>query len=237
MPNTHTFTADDLITEPLTPPAGATGVTIRARFARNGGADNCRLMHLRLQHPQSHPQVGADHALPRETEIVEVICRNGVLTAGFSGAGAKRAQHQVIHMGNSPAEFDLAFTVPFSGKGVVVAAGSLVATSDTDIAPSGRPLELLLGFKGPGDLGAPVGWTATWDDKAVEWLGGLGASLPPQNIPPSAQPVGINPPVIPAGPGKPGLLAVLQAALLIYGSHLTPEQSAALQLLAAEIGK
>lgn len=225
----HTFTADDLITEALAPPPGATAVIIKAKFVRGSG-DNCRLIHLRLAHPQNHPLVPADNALPRETEICELICRNGVLTAGFSGFGGKRGQHPVQHMGSAPAEFDCTLTVPFSGKGCVIAAGPFVATSDTDLAPGGRALELLLGFKGPGDLGAPVGWTVTWDEKSVQWPGGgSGVSSPPQPPP--------TPPVIPTDPGKPGLQAALQALLLIYGSHLTPEQQAALQVLLAEIGK
>lgn len=181
----HTFAPDALpqLVVDLTPPAGATACIIKftatqptAAATAPGPAGGVRLAHVRLIHPTKHPHQSADHVLPRETEIVELIFRNGTPTAGFSGFGGKKAVHPVQHMGEVPTSFPVVISLPLNGKDVTVSAGGHTAMSDTDIAPGDRPMELLLGMQplphgdGVNTLSPPMGWTVEWQDDAVTWL-------------------------------------------------------------------
>lgn len=175
---TYTFTtAEPLLTVPLNPPEGATAVLVRFTIVAQGSdpAGGVRLAHIRLAHPAGHPNQDPDNALPRESEICELIFRNGAPTAGFSGFGGKRAVHPVRHLGEVPNSFPVVINLPLNGKDIAVSAGGHTAMSDTDIAPGNRPMDLLLGMA-PVDgqpfnaLSAPIGWTFGWDDNAIEWL-------------------------------------------------------------------
>lgn len=181
MSNSHTFApgAEQLIVD-LTPPAGATAVTVKFTATMPtapGPAGGVRLAHVRLLHPNRHPNASADQALPRETEICELIVRNGTPTAGFSGFGGKRANHAVQHMGATPAIFPVLITIPLDGKSVSVSAGAHTAISDTDLVPGGAPMQLLLGMAslahgdGVNTLSPPYGWTFEWGGDAVSWVG------------------------------------------------------------------
>jgi len=182
----HTFTKNDLVPVALVPPAGATGLIIRAHVKRGPVEPGTavRLFHLRTKNSHRRPKVDADAVLPRESEILELLCRNDQLTAAFSGYGNKRIGQdagkegrevsQPIHMGKCPEEFDVVITAPFNGEGATVSAGPFTATSDTEIDPNpGEELELLLGMNTPDakDLRAPEGWTISWGENAVEWIG------------------------------------------------------------------
>lgn len=231
MPSVTFTTALPVVRQELTPPPGATAVIIHATVTSPAAGSNCRLFHLRTLNSVVHPNLPAEGRLPRESEIVELIVRNGTLTAGFSGKGGNRTSHPVVHMGSMPQSFPVTLTVPFSGKAAVVAAGSLVATSDTDIAPGGQPLELLLGMEPiiGADLQPPIGFTVSWDEHAVEWVGAQQPAPPlqPPSVPPAQPPVSAPAPPVVTPPVPP---IVLPPA----GTTASPEQ-AALQALAIQL--
>lgn len=239
-----------------TPPPGATAVIIHFQVTPPPGATgNTRLVHLRTLNSVLHPSLPSEGRLPRESEVAELNVRNGVLSAGFSGKGGKNAKNPVIHMGGMPpGPFPVTVTVPFTGRAAVVAAGSLVATSDTDIAPGGQPLELLLGMEmiAGADLQPPIGYSVSWDDAAVEWPGesqpapSLQPPHPPASVPPAPPPMMIVPvpqppaaPALPAQPpglppGAPGTdarTAAITLALQLLASHVSPQEGAALQAI------
>ena len=198
----YTFTNNDQIKVDLVPPPGATAVIIRATVKKGPeppAGETIRLFHLRL----------AKDAPVRETQVVELIYRDGSFTAGFSGfGGGKKAMENPenrkrllpVHIGRVPtSEFPVVLTVPLlpTASGVV-SVGERTAVSPTEITPGDQPMELLLGFQGEGDLKAPTGWTISWEDNAVEWLGASGPVSPP--VTPPAPPVPpVNPPSTPPG--------------------------------------
>lgn len=205
----HTFTPEKpLITVPLVPPPGATAVIIRATVTKapqHNPEDTLRLFHVRL--------AGKPGAPVRETQILELIYRDGGFTAGFSGFGSgKKAmenpqnRHKLkpVHIGPvNGASFPVVLAVPFNGRDATVSPGAKTAMSDTEIPPGGAPMELLLGFEGPGDLRSPIGWTIAWEDNAVEWVGATaGPVTPPATPPPTPPPApGTPPPPAPANTG------------------------------------
>lgn len=164
-------------TVPLSPPTGSTACVITFTVAPpEGGFDSAgyyRLAHVRTAKSVPHPNLASQGRLPRESELLELVVRSGALSAGFSGKGGKNATNLPKHLGKAPREaFVVTLTIPMDGRDAVVAAGALSATSNTDIAPEGRALELLLGFtpvKG-AELGSPIGTTIFWDADAVEWV-------------------------------------------------------------------
>jgi hypothetical protein len=239
MPSATFTAAQSVIRQELAPPPGATAVIIHFTVTPPPGATGtARLVHLRTLNSVLHPTLLSEGRLPRESEIAELIVRNNTLTAGFSGMGGKNAKHPVIHMGGLPGgSFPVTITVPFTGRAAVVAAGSLVATSDTDIAPNGQGLELLLGMEPifGADLQPPVGWTISWDDAAVEWPG---AGQTPPVLPSPAPPVQpptppvitppTQPPVTPL-PGTDPRAAALAFGLQLLLPQLPPQEAAILQ--------
>lgn len=252
MPSVTFTTSQPVVRQELTPPPGATAVIIHATVTAPAAVSNCRLFHLRTLNSVVHPNLPAEGRLPRESEIVELIARNGALTAGFSGKGGNKTAHPVVHMGGMPQSFPVTITVPFTGKAAVVAAGSLVATSDTDIAPGGQPLELILGIEPQigADLQPPVGFTISWDESAVEWPGASQQPAPiqpppaPPVLPPAPPPVQPpTPPVapvtpLPTFPGEdPRIAAALELARAFGIINPSPEQIAMIQLFLALRGK
>lgn len=206
MPSSHLFTENDQIKVDLVPPPGATAVIIRATVQKGPeppAGETVRLFHLRLAKPG---------APVRDTQILELIYRDGSYTAGFSGFGggakamanpANKKRLLPVHMGRVAASaFPVVLTVPFSGEGVIVGmggeGGGKTAVSPTELAPAGQPMELLLGFQGEGDLRAPAGWTIAWEDNAVEWVDANPVT------PPSTPPVPPSPPIVtPPAPPAP----------------------------------
>lgn len=246
MPSVTFSAAAPVVRQTLTPPPGATAVVINFTVTMPAQAGvNVRLAHLRTLNSVLHPNLPAQGRLPRESEICELIVRNGTLTAGFSGYGGAHAKNPVKHMGTVPSTFPVTLTVPFTGRQAVVAAGSQAATSDTDIAPNGQPLELVLGMEPilGADLQPPTGWTISWDESAVEWPGA--ASQPAPIQPPPASPVlpPAPPPTPPAAtvpspatplptfPGEdPRIAAALELARAFGIINPSPEQIAMIQL-------
>lgn len=234
----HKFTAgppDDQFSIDLTPPPGATAVIIRAHVKKapvGNFGDTYRLLHLRLKKP-GRPA--------RETQLVELICRNGTFTAGFTGfGGGKKAMENPEnrkrllpqHMGPVAApEFDVTMTYQFSGEHAVVAAGSKVAESATELASNGAPMELVLGFSGEGDLKPPVGWEISWadDGSAIEWVGAT------TSTPPGPAPGPVSEPSTAGTDLKADLETVIRKYELIRG--IDPLLIAVLKLLALDAGK
>lgn len=241
----HTFSSiEPLIRVPLQPPIGATAVIIRAKVTKGPeppADETARLFHLRL----------AMEGKVRETQIVELIYRDRLYTVGFSGfGGGKKAMEspenklklRPFHIGPVAAgEIPVEFTVPLRGEGeAMVRVGPKLAVSHTEITPGAQPMELLLGFQGEGDLRAPVGWTISWEDDAVEWVGATsGGPVAPPIIPPSAPvppaPPAPPPPVAPpaASPGTGGdpRAAAIALALQAILPSLPAQEAAALQAL------
>lgn len=259
MPSVTFTAAQPVIRQALAPPTGASAIIVHFTVTPPPGTPaNVRLVHLRTRDSVPHPNLPAEGRLPRESEVAELIVRNGTLTAGFSGLGGKNAKHPVVHMGGvPPGTFPVTISVPFTGRGAVVAAGSLVAESDTDIAPGGKALELLVGMAPivGADLQPPVGWTVAWDDAAVEWpgaaqVGPSGIQLPqppsspsaPPALPPAPVPVptigtgdvSVPPQAPPGGlpsasPGSDPRAAAIALALQLLLPQLPPQQAAAIQ--------
>lgn len=257
MPSVTFSAATPVIRQTLTPPPGATAVVINFTVTMPAQAGvNVRLAHLRTLNSVLHPNLPAQGRLPRESEICELIVRNGTLTAGFSGYGGHNAKNPVKHMGTVPSTFPVTLTVPFTGRQAVVAAGSQAATSDTDIAPNGQELELVLGMEAivGADLQPPIGWTITWDESAAEWPGASQPAPPIQPPPtppvlPPAQPpvqpqgpidtqVGPTPPSSPPVAPPPGTdprAAAISLALQLLLPQLPAGEAAALQPIIAAV--
>ena len=238
----HRFTENDQIKVDLQTPAGATAVIIRARVQKGPeppAGETIRLFYLRL----------AKEGKVRETQILELIYRDGSYTAGFSGfGGGKKAMDNPenrlkllpIHMGPFPrAEFGVTLTVPLnSGKNAAVGLdGGKVAESPTEITPGSQPLVLLLGFQGEGDLRAPVGWTISWENNAVEWVGASSPGTPPS---PPSPPVVVTPPTPSTPPAPPSgldwkaeLRKELEQLAWKYAVQAEPQILLGLQLLLA----
>jgi hypothetical protein len=234
----HTFTENDMLTIQVgVPPPGATALRIVCQFIPppQFGPDPVRLLHLR--------RAGKGLKVAA-SEIVELLCKDGNYTAGFSGFGQKHAKAQPQHLGKTAGSpVDVLMTVPLvAGQQAVVAVEDLQGHAVPDLLAAG-PLELLSGFSGPGDLKAPVGWSLLWDEHAITWVGADSPTAPsppspplppiidPQvgPTPPVAPPV-VGPPVVPPGtlgvPPDPRAIA-LAALLPALFPHLTAEQLAA----------
>jgi hypothetical protein len=250
MPSVTFTAAQPVVRQELQPLPGATAAIIHFSVTAPAtqGA-NVRLCHLRTLNSVLHPNLPAEGRLPRESEVCELIVRNGTLTAGFSGYGGNHAKNQVKHMGAAPASFPVTLTVPFTGRQAVVAAGSQAATSDTDIAPNGQTLELVLGMEPimGADLQPPIGWTISWDESAVEWPGAASPAPPiapppappspptlPPVQPPTAPPVVQQPPVVTPQGSDPRAAAIALALQLLL-PNLPPGEAAALQPIIATI--
>lgn len=247
MPSVTFSAATPVIRQTLTPPPGATALVANFTVTMPAQAGvNVRLAHLRTLNSVLHPNLPAQGRLPRESEICELIVRNGTLTAGFSGYGGNHAKNPVKHMGTVPSTFPVTLTVPFTGRQAVVAAGSQAATSDTDIAPNGQQLELVLGMEAivGADLQPPIGWTITWDESAVEWPGATSQPAPiqpppaPPVLPPAPPPVlPPTPPVAPPPPptappaGSDPRAAAIALALQALLPNLPPQEAAAIQAI------
>lgn len=234
----HTFSSTaPQLTVPLQPLAGATAAIIRFTVKKGpepAAGETVRLAHLRL----------AKEGKIRETQIVELIYRDGAYTAGFSGFGGgekamKNPENKLklkpFHIGPvAGAAIPVVLTVPLKSHGeAVVSVGPKTATSVTEILPGEQPLSLLLGFQGEGDLHAPVGWTISWEDNAVEWVGATGTVNPP--TPPLNPPL---PPFPPPGTGQPvSREDAITMALQLLAPHLTKRQIAVIQILLEDGGE
>lgn len=219
----HVFSSgppDDQFIIPLTPPAGATALVIRAVFHRpttDTGDATYRLLHLRRRGVARLPFA----------EICELLynAKTGIFTAAFSGFGQKKAHSQPQHLGKvAGQDIPVVMTIPLPGAPTMtasIAVGGLSGSAVPDLAVMqkqdnsgpvwgvGDELELVLGFEGPGDLKAPAGWTMTWadDGSAIEWVGAKAPAPPIQQppAPPTQPPVlpPAQPPVQPQGPIDP----------------------------------
>jgi hypothetical protein len=247
----HTFTSgppDDQFTIPLTPPAGATALVIRAvlhRPANDTTNATYRLLHLRRKGVARIPMA----------EICELLLNNstGVFTVAFSGFGQKKAHTQPQHLGKVQGQdIPVVVTVPLPGAPTMtasIAVGGLSGSAIPDVATMqkqdnsgpvwahGDELELVSGFEGEGDLKPPAGWTMTWadDGSAVQWVGAAGTSTAPTPTPtptptqpapaPSPTPAPVPtpasatpPPPSPTADLKSQLVTDLKALALKYGT-------------------